>query len=109
MTLQDFIKKTNAKKEYNVRPQIVCNDGFAMSVQASSFHYCVPRKDNAEQYTGLEIGYPSQEEPLLFEFAKDTDYTQTVYGCVHAEIIQAVIDKHGGINIEKTFKKQGNE
>jgi hypothetical protein len=38
------------------------------------------------------------------DFAEDRDNpTETVYGYVDAEIIQEVIDKHGGIDIEKTM------
>jgi len=75
-------------------PRIVCADGFNMSVQVSEAHYCTPRVNDAEWYTAMEIGYPSEAEPLIMEYAGDKD--ETVYGYVPVEVIDAVIDKHGG-------------
>jgi len=75
-------------------PHIVCADGFNMSVQVSEAHYCTPRVNDAEWYTAMEIGYPSEAEPLIMEYAGDKD--ETVYGYVPVEVIDAVIDKHGG-------------
>ena len=45
--------------------EVVCADGFSMSVQASETHYCSPREDGAEKYTAVEVGYPNPPEPLL--------------------------------------------
>ena len=78
--------------------KIVCKDGFEMSVQASRTHYCSPRMDNAEKYTDVEVGFPSDLEPLLMEWAEDPDYpTGTVYGYVPAPVVLLVCVKHGGI------------
>jgi hypothetical protein len=86
------------------RPRIICNDGFSMSVQASSGHYCRPRKTQ-EQYESMEIGFPSEDEPLIFYYAEiKNDWTDTVYPVVPNNVIQEVIEKHGGINIDETFK-----
>ena len=49
--------------------QVICADGFSMSVQASETHYCSPRETGAERYTAVEIGYPSDGEPLLMYLA----------------------------------------
>ena len=43
--------------------EVVCADGFSMSVQASETHYCSPREDGAEKYTAVEVGYPNPPEP----------------------------------------------
>jgi len=76
---------------------IVCSDGFTMSVQASSAHYCSPREDNGPHYA-FEVGFPTEEEALLIRYAEDPDNpTETVYAWVPAEVIDAVIAKHGGI------------
>ncbi len=106
MTIEQFIEKTFIEKfGLCFRPEIVCNDGFRMSVQGSYGHYCSPKKTQ-DWYTSLEIGYPSSEEPLIKQYAEDKgDLTNTVYGYVPIEIIQEVIEKHGGINIDETFKK----
>jgi hypothetical protein len=104
MNLAEFLQKTFIEKNGCVcRPRIICNDGFDMSVQASYGHYCSPRI-NTYIYNSVEIGFPNQEEPLIFSFAEDKeDYMGTVYGWTPCDIAQKVIDKHNGINVEKTF------
>ncbi len=76
---------------------IECVDGFTMSVQASRTHYCRPREDGA-WWDQVEVGYPSAEEPLLMPYAESPETpTMTVYGYVPVEVIDAVIEKHGGM------------
>jgi hypothetical protein len=78
-------------------PEIVCVDGFTMSVQASIYHYCEPR-DNDGPYTQFEVGYPSEREESLMPFCEDADKpTDTVYGYVPYEVVMDVIEKHGGV------------
>ena len=77
---------------------IVCKDGFTMSVQAHEGAYCTPRIDFAENYTAVEVGFPSQEEELLMNWAETPQTpTDTVYGWVPRSVIALVIAKHGGI------------
>jgi hypothetical protein len=77
---------------------IVCKDGFSMSVQANETAYCEPRINDAEKYTAVEVGYPSELEPLLMEWAENENKpTGTVYGYVPTERISLVCAKHGGI------------
>lgn len=104
MTLQEFVSKTAQKDRFVVRPQIICKDGFKMSVQGSDGHYCSPRKTQ-DWYSAMEIGYPSAKEDDLLEYAETPESpTETVYGYVPCEIIEKVIEKHGGINEIETFK-----
>jgi hypothetical protein len=78
--------------------EVVCADGFSMSVQASETHYCSPREDGAEKYTAVEVGYPCLPEPLLTYLAEDQDApTMTVYPFVPAQLVALVIAKHGGM------------
>lgn len=78
-------------------PPIRCADGFSVSVQASAFHYCRPRK-NRGPYTHFELGFPSQEDDLIQEYAESPDIpTRTVYPCVPHDIVIALIEKHGGV------------
>lgn len=77
---------------------IVCKDGFTMSVQAAGSLYCSPRVDNAERYITVEVGYPNRAEPLLMEWAEDEKQpTNTVYAYVPSGVISLVCAKHGGI------------
>jgi hypothetical protein len=78
--------------------QVVCADGFKMSVQAHDGAYCEPRVSDAEKYTAVEVGFPTQEEPLIMEWAESPDDpTNTVYGWVPVDVVTNVIVKHGGI------------
>ena len=78
--------------------RIECADGFSMSVQASSFNYCEPRIDNADEYITVEIGFPNDYESLIVSYAEDKEnYTGTVYGYVPADIVTLVCAKHGGV------------
>lgn len=85
---------------------IVCNDWFKMSVQASHFHYCEPRKTIYSKthfiYTSMEVWLPSKKEDLLMEYIFNTENkpTQAVYGQVPVEVIKQIIEKHWG------FKKE---
>ena len=77
---------------------IVCKDGFTMSVQAHEGAYCHPRIDNAEHYEEAEVGYPSQYESILMPWVENEERPlDTVYGYVPASIISLVCAKHGGI------------
>lgn len=79
-------------------PQFTCTDGFQLSIQASQYHYCEPREDDLPFYSLLEVGYPSEVEPLLMSYCEDKDApTATVYGYVPSDIVAAVITKHGGL------------
>lgn len=103
MDLSTFIKDTFDGSPYQIRPRIVCKDGFSMSVQGHFGAYSKPRQNNIFFET-LEIGFPSHKEPLISEFAENQrDLTETVYPYVDTEIIQQVIDKHGGIDVEATL------
>ena len=82
----------------NRNRQVVCADGFTMSVQAFDGGYCEPRMNGAEKYTSVEVGYPSEREELLMQWAEEPDKpTQTVYGYVPVEVVTNVLAKHGGI------------
>ena len=83
-------------------PHVVCKDGFKMSVQAGQSLYSEPR-DVADHYEEVEMGYPSEEEHLFAKYAEDEkDLCNTVYGYVPVELVNKVIEKHGGI-CEKDF------
>ena len=77
---------------------VKCADGFTMSVQANQGGYCSPRIDNAARYESVEVGYPSDIEPLLMPYCEDEeDPTGTVYGYVPSHVVTTVIAKHGGM------------
>ena len=92
-------------------PQIVCTDGFTMSVQVGYSLYSTPKKV-AKRYSAVEIGYPSEHEPLIEEYAEcytfeelDIDFTDTVYGYVPVKLVDKVLKKHGGIDMTETLRR----
>lgn len=110
------------------RPAVVCADGFSVSIQASEDHYCFPRvtqyfdgdswvcvnewarnappitKSNSfTPYNEVELGFPNLKDDLILEYAEvEDDPTGTVYGNVPVEIVDKLLEKHGGIDIQKT-------
>ena len=90
-------------------PHIVCSDGFEMSVQVGYHLYSEPKKV-AKRYSAVEIGYPSDHEPLIEEYAESfsedaPDYTDTVYPYVPVKIVNQVLKKHGGIDLTETLRR----
>jgi len=92
-------------------PHIVCTDGFTMSVQVGYSLYSTPKKV-AKRYSAVEIGYPSEHEPLIEEYAEcytfeelDIDFTDTIYPYVPVKIVDKVLKKHGGIDITETLRR----
>lgn len=81
-----------------VRPHIFCEDGFEMSVQAGSGLYSAPRGNlESGEYTACEVGFPNRKEELLMPYAEDPETpTESVYAYVPVEVIEQVIEKHGG-------------
>lgn len=77
--------------------RVECKDGFSMSVQAGLHLYSTPR-ERASRYTAVEVGFPSEREPLLMEYAEDPgEPTETVYPYVPVGVVAKVIKKHGGM------------
>ena len=77
--------------------RVVCVDGFTMSVQADDFTYCAPQ-NNEGPYTAVEVGFPSEYEELIIDWAEDdSSPTETVYGYVPVHIVSLVLAKHGGM------------
>ena len=126
MKINEFIKNNLKVTNHNTNPlmmnhmltstrlpQIVCADGFKMSVQVGFSLYSIPKKV-AKRYSAVEIGFPSEHEPLIEEFAESfykedgedvTDYTDTVYPYVPVKIVDKVLKKHGGIDILETLSE----
>lgn len=139
--LKETIHIINLAPDYffqEVRPRIVCNDGYSISVQASEYMYCEPRYtqwqnddgwqvingnyysssktprnfeiDHFIPYESVELGYPSEADELIYDYAEDDDYTSTVYGCVPVKIVEQLIEKHGGFKgVDESNVKGGNK
>lgn len=100
--IRKFVTKVTLDSAHFIDP-IKCKDGYSFSLQASRTHYCSPRKDTGLHddfiFTAFQIGLPSEADDLLNEYAEDGENpTETVYGYVPAEVVQNLVDKHGGIS-----------
>jgi|688.fasta_scaffold180697_3 hypothetical protein len=92
--INDYLMKTTTR----LKPELICKDGFSMSVQASETHYCDPRQ-NEGPWCEVEVGYPSAEEPLLFQYAETQgEWTKTVYPYTPIHVLAQVVERHGGID-----------
>lgn len=79
------------------RPRVRCADGYTVSVQAGRGIYSCPRTD-ADSYTNVELGYPNKEDHELLDYAECRDEPkETVYAAVPVELVDRVLQKHGGI------------
>ena len=101
MTTNEYLQKTykNGDEDtFRPRPRVRCADGFSISVQANKYTYCIPRITYPGEYTKVELGYPSEPDELIEEYAEDwDDLTDTVYGYVPIEVVDKLLEKHGGI------------
>ena len=118
------------------RPRVFCKDGYSVSIQASEYHYCepkysqIPPKENGRwliyndncffgddpreeffspdyiPYKTVELGYPSEADELINEFAEGDDYTNTVYAHVPVEVVEQLIEKHGGFLETRNVRNQ---
>jgi len=78
--------------------RVTCEDGFTVSIQASRNNYCEPRIDDADLWSSVELGYPSQADWLIIGYAEDKDTpTETVYGWVPVHTVYLLLTKHGGV------------
>ncbi len=121
MTINEFIKKYRKveKKDYNgtkfanlwengvhvriMNPYVICNDDFEFSCQASYSHYSEP-KGLADEYTEVEIGFPSLNDRIIAKYREDYGWeedcglTNPVYPYVPVKVVDELIAYHGGIN-----------
>ena len=98
MNINEYMRNNRDQKSYiRMVREVKCADGFHMSVQASEYTYCTPRINDARHYSAVEIGFPSEREEMIMNYAEDANNpTGTVYGWAPVEIVDAVIAKHGG-------------
>lgn len=85
------------KSTYDCGPftrHIVCADGYTLSVQASSFHYSTPRRNDADAYTHVEVGVMNGATPDELLEPTGDDW---VFGYVPVEVVEAIVWKHGGL------------
>jgi hypothetical protein len=104
MNVNEYLEKTRKELKIrddmlSIRPAIECSDGFKVSVQASKTHYCRPRINHGP-YSHVELGFPSEKVDEWMEWAETPESpTDTVYGWVPVEVVESVLEQHGGIKL----------
>jgi len=83
---------------FRVAPQIQLADEEEISIQASRFHYCLPREGKVE-WTHVECGFPTfNPGEAMMEYAEDAENPRgTVYPYVPIEVVVDEINAHGGV------------
>lgn len=103
-----FNSKTNLDYQelFFFTPQIICYDGFKISLQMHNGSYC--RSENGYRHLGydwemVEFGFPSEDDILLHEhiemWDESPDFSAVgTVGSIPLNVVQELIDKHGGVN-----------
>lgn len=89
-----------------IRPRIICSDGFSVSIQASTSHYCIPR-NNVGPYTHFEIGYPSEIIDSWIPFCEghpeSEDPREMVYPRVPIHLIINELNLRGNVELVHNY------
>jgi hypothetical protein len=81
---------------------ITCKDGFRMSVQASSGHYCSPRFTLPySRYTHFEV--QAAQDVFLMPYAESC--SSSIHPQVPRGVITKCIDYHGGLSDELEYNE----
>jgi len=94
---------------YFFLPRIFCKDGFNISIQINNGNYCSSNNGYRElgsNWETAEWGFTSVHEPMLDETAEQDGNTTENVGSAPIELLQKVIDNHGGIDWEATVSEQ---
>lgn len=102
MNINEFARAFKpTTRSFPLIPRAVCADGFSISVQCCRGNYCSPREDFADQYESMELGYPSGldevTDSIIGEWAETPGTSDTVFGYVPVEVIDQLMEAHGGI------------
>lgn len=108
MTFRDWLNKQTVDRRGRVKngislvtknylfEELKLKDGLSLSVQASDSHMCSPRetiRDNSE-YEEVEVYSHGVYVNELIHFASESEFT---YGYVPVELMEELVEKHGGI------------
>jgi len=86
----------NREANSRIFPEMVCADGFKMSVQGHFGAYSYPRDDFADEYRQVEI--MCKREEVFEELGRGYDVgDKRIYPYVPIEKVEEVIRSHGGL------------
>lgn len=96
------------KLVFKIYPPVICKDGAFMSVQAGAFYHSEPQEflEDASMYESFEIQTDLQDESIQpyrsSNNIEDVDYH--LYKMVDRDVIDSIIEKHGGIDTKAVDK-----
>lgn len=112
MTFREWLNKQTVDRCDRVKNGISLNtknylfeelklkDGLSLSVQASDGHMCSPRGTimNNSEYEEVEVYSHGVYVNELLHFCSESEF---VYGYVPVELMEELVEKHGGIDIKE--------
>lgn len=110
VTTESMTKKY--AENYFFLPRVFCKDGFNISIQANKGNYCA--SENGVRQFGVnwkevEWGFPSERidgekyNAEEYHWNEDCDTRNTVGGYVSVELLDELLNEHGGIDMQKTL------
>ncbi len=90
-------------------PRIFCKDGFSISIQICKSSYS--GSENGIRKFGIdwklvEWGFPSQPIDAEKYMCESSETTTSVGGYVPVELMEELIEEHGGIDLQTTLQKK---
>ena len=103
------MEKTYNSNYFYLMPRIYCKDGFSISIQISKGHYS--GSENGIRTFGIdwklvEWGFPSQPIDAEKYMSEDSESIRSVGGYVPVELMEELIEEHGGIDLQTTLQKK---
>ena len=81
-----------------VRHPVVCVNGYVMSVQGSSQHYCMPKENHANQYAEVECRLDKPPFPgPAWNAVKVCGDGGDIYAYVPIQLVLDLIQENGGM------------
>lgn len=92
-------------------PRVFCKDGFSISIQICKSSYS--GSENGIRKFGIdwklvEWGFPSQPIDAEKYMCESSETTTSVGGYVPVELMEELIEEHGGIDLQTTLQKKMN-
>ena len=93
-------------------PRVYCKDGFNISIQVNNRNYCASENGTREfgvNWKEVEWGFPSERidgekyNAEEYHWNEDCDTRNTVGGYVSVELLDELLNEHGGIDLQKTL------
>lgn len=118
LIVSSIFQKRNYNDTLFYCPCIHAMDGFNVSLQIHNSNYANSEngyRTLGHTYKEVEFGFPSHNEPLMFEYSECYAYNSVKeavednynicksVGIIPIEIMEKVFQKHGGINWQKTI------